>query len=67
MTFQSREKQITLIGDPTLTKAKNSFKILTRVWNVEDQGFLVELRALEQLPLKRKAEEEIAHELMSIV
>lgn len=46
MIFQIGESQITLKGDPTLTKAETSFKTLTRVWNEDDQGFLVELRSL---------------------
>lgn len=67
MTFQTGEKQITLTGDPTLTKAKVSFKMLTRVWTEEDQGFLVELHALEQVSVEPGTEEDMVPELMPIV
>lgn len=53
ITFQAGDTQVTLKGDPTLTKVEISFKMLSRVWQVEDQGFLVELRALEKADLEQ--------------
>lgn len=40
-------KTIILRGDPSLTKARVSLKRLMKSWDVNDQGYLFECRALE--------------------
>lgn len=58
MTFQAGGNQVTIKGDLTLNKAEISFKMLTQVWQEEDQGYLVELRALEPRGTERDFETE---------
>ena len=48
LTFTHQGKKVTIRGDPSLTKARVSLKSLMKSWGEEDQGFLVECRALER-------------------
>lgn len=47
MTFAVGDSQITLKGDPTLTKSEVSLKVMSKSWEVEDQGFLIKFQHLE--------------------
>lgn len=46
MTFKAGDRKVTIKGDPSLTKAKASLKMLAKTWQEANQGFLVELRDL---------------------
>lgn len=41
-TFASKDNQVKLKRDPSLTKAEVNLKVMTKTWEVEDQGFLIE-------------------------
>ena len=47
-------KKIIIRGDPSLTKAKVSLKNLVKTWGEEDQGYLVEYRALERCEISKE-------------
>lgn len=47
MTFMVRKSQIILKGEPTLEKTERSLKMITKTWEVEDQGFLLEFQNME--------------------
>lgn len=47
MTFQHEGKKVVIRGDPSLTKMMVSLKSMMKSWNVEDQGYRVECRAME--------------------
>lgn len=47
MTFAFRDNQVMLRGDPSLTKAEVSLKVMTKTWEAEDQGFLIEFQNME--------------------
>lgn len=47
MTFAVGEDQVTLKGDPSLTKTEVSLKVLTKTWETEDQEYLVEIQNKE--------------------
>lgn len=42
MTFDKGESKIAIKGDPALTKAEVSLKMLNKTWSSLDQGFRVE-------------------------
>lgn len=46
MTFDREGEKVVIKGDSSLTKAEVSPKMMHRTWLESDQGFLVELRAL---------------------
>lgn len=46
MTFKAGGMRVVLKGDPSLTKAEVSLKPLARSSDIQDQGFLVEFRAI---------------------
>ncbi|KAL4026028.1 hypothetical protein IC575_014435 [Cucumis melo] len=47
LTFSVEGKSIKIQGDPSLTKARVSLENMIKAWGVEDEGFLVECRAVE--------------------
>lgn len=47
MTFQHEGKKIAIRGDPSLTKTQVNLKNMMKYWGIEDQGFLIECRAME--------------------
>ncbi|KAA0056274.1 transposon Tf2-1 polyprotein isoform X1 [Cucumis melo var. makuwa] len=47
MVFRVGEKKVKLKGDPSLLKAECSLKTLEKMWESEDQGFLLEWRNYE--------------------
>lgn len=47
MSFVMDNKQITLKGDPSLTKLEVSLKTMSKTWEAEDQRFLIEFQNLE--------------------
>ncbi|TYK00413.1 ty3-gypsy retrotransposon protein [Cucumis melo var. makuwa] len=51
LTFSVEGKSIKIQGDPSLTKARVSFKNMIKAWGVEGEGFLVECRAVELVTL----------------
>ena len=48
LTFTHKGKKVGIQGDPSLTKASVSLKKMMKTLGEEDQGFLVECRALER-------------------
>ena len=48
LTFVHQGKKIIIQGDPSLTKGRVSLKNMMRTWGENDQGFLIECRALER-------------------
>lgn len=48
LTFTHKGKKVRIQGDPSLTKASVSLKKMMKTLGEEDQGFLVECRALER-------------------
>ena len=46
MNFQHDGKRITIKGDPSLTKTRVSLKHMMKIWDSEDQSYLIECRAL---------------------
>lgn len=40
------DSKVTIKGDPSLTKAEISLKMMTKTWSEVDQGFLIELRGM---------------------
>lgn len=46
MTFVVNGSKVTIRGDPGLTRAEVSLKMLAKSWRDSDQGFLIELRGL---------------------
>lgn len=47
MVINQKGKKIMLKGDPSLTKARVSLKRMVKMWETEDQGYLIKCRALE--------------------
>lgn len=47
MTFAAGNEQVTLKGDPSLTRAEVSLKVMTITWEAEDQDFMIEFQNLE--------------------
>ena len=47
MTIRIGKSKIILKGDPTLEKTECSLKTITKTWEVEDQGFLLDFKNLE--------------------
>ncbi|KAA0037565.1 ty3-gypsy retroelement transposase [Cucumis melo var. makuwa] len=50
--------KITIRGDPSLTKTGASLKNLMKSWETDDQGFLVDCRAMEGGPMGETAQED---------
>lgn len=46
MTFAVGETKAILKGDPSLTRMEVSLKMLVKTWQLEDQGFLIDFRAM---------------------
>lgn len=46
MEFEVNGTKVVIRGDPTLTKAEVSLKMMAKTWSSTDQGFLVELQGL---------------------
>ena len=47
MVFMAGTSQVILKGDPSLTKAECSLKTISKTWEEEDQGFLIEFQKIE--------------------
>ncbi|KAA0049931.1 Ty3/gypsy retrotransposon protein [Cucumis melo var. makuwa] len=47
LTFSSEGKQISIKGDPSLTKSRISLKSMIKTWVEQDEGFLIECRAVQ--------------------
>ncbi|TYK22515.1 transposon Tf2-1 polyprotein isoform X1 [Cucumis melo var. makuwa] len=47
LTFYSEGKQISIKGDPSLTKLRISLKSMIKTWVEQDEGFLIECRAVQ--------------------
>lgn len=47
MSFAMDNREITLMGDPSLTKLEVSLKTMSKTWEAKDQGFLIEFQNLE--------------------
>ncbi|KAL0539505.1 hypothetical protein IC582_023720 [Cucumis melo] len=47
MVFMVGSSQVILKGDPSLTKAECSLKTISKTWEEEDQGFLIEFQKIE--------------------
>ncbi|KAL4010180.1 hypothetical protein IC575_030485 [Cucumis melo] len=47
LTFSSEGKQILIKGDPSLTKSRISLKSMIKTWVEQDEGFLIECRAVQ--------------------
>ncbi|KAL0545045.1 hypothetical protein IC582_020183 [Cucumis melo] len=47
LTFSAEGKQICVKGDPSLTKARISLKSMFKTWLDQDEGYLIECRAVE--------------------
>ncbi|KAL4027645.1 hypothetical protein IC575_010820 [Cucumis melo] len=48
LTFFEQGNKVTIKGDPSLTKTQISLKGMIKNWDTDDQGYLVECRALEK-------------------
>lgn len=46
MMFTKGDHKVTSKGNPSLTKAEVSLKMLTKTWEQNDQGFLIEFQNL---------------------
>ena len=46
-TFTGNGKQICIKGDSSLTKTRISLKSMFRTWGDQDEGYLIECRAVE--------------------
>ncbi|KAL4037971.1 hypothetical protein IC575_001574 [Cucumis melo] len=47
MVFMAGTTQVVLKGDPSLTKIECSLKTISKTWEEEDQGFLLEFQGVE--------------------
>ncbi|KAA0047644.1 Ty3/gypsy retrotransposon protein [Cucumis melo var. makuwa] len=47
LTFSSEGKQISIKGDPSLTKSRISLKSMIKTWVEQDEGFLIECRVVQ--------------------
>ena len=47
MTFMAGTTQVILKGDPSITKTECSLKTISKTWEIEDQGFLMEFQKIE--------------------
>ena len=47
LTFSCRDKQICIKEDPSLTKERVSLKSMIKSWGEQDEGYLIECRAIE--------------------
>lgn len=46
MSFELEGRVIKVRGDPTLTRAELSLKMMTHTWEVDDQGFWIEFSSI---------------------
>ena len=69
LSLMYQGKKIIIRGDPSLTKARVSLKNLVKTWGEEDQGYLVEYRALEKCEISEEEDsiEEVLTEEESVV
>ncbi|KAA0043866.1 Ty3/gypsy retrotransposon protein [Cucumis melo var. makuwa] len=58
LSFCHQGRKITIRGDPSLTKTRVSLKNLVKSWETDDQGFLVECRAMEGGPMGETTQED---------
>ncbi|KAL4027583.1 hypothetical protein IC575_010753 [Cucumis melo] len=54
LTFYEQGNKVVIKGDPSLTKTQVSLKGMMKNWNTEDQGYLVECRAMEKRDIEDK-------------
>lgn len=54
MTFKKDRWKIQLKGDPSLTQKEVTFKRLSRTWESDDQGFLIELRVMTTMETEQE-------------
>lgn len=47
LTFTGNGQQISIKGDPSLTKTRISLKSMFKSWEDQDEGFLIECRTVE--------------------
>ncbi|KAL4013518.1 hypothetical protein IC575_025690 [Cucumis melo] len=47
LTFSNEGKQISIKGDPSLTKSRISLKSMFKTWVDQDEGFLIECREIQ--------------------
>ncbi|TYK02034.1 transposon Tf2-1 polyprotein isoform X1 [Cucumis melo var. makuwa] len=60
MSFQHGGRKVIIHGDPSLTKKGVNLRSMMKTWEGEDQGFLVECRAIEgKVPVATFYEEEL--------
>lgn len=63
MKFETNNQKVTIRGDPALTRAEISLKMMAKSWQEDDQGFLVKLRDLSlEDETEAKREEVFARE-----
>ncbi|TYJ97717.1 histone-lysine N-methyltransferase ASHR1 isoform X3 [Cucumis melo var. makuwa] len=58
LTFTGNGQQISIKGDPSLTKTRISLKSMFKSWEDQDEGFLIECRTVEVINNEKA---EIAH------
>ena len=68
MTFIVGDTNVILKGDPSLTRMEISLKMLVKTWQSDDQGFLVDFRAMgipktDRMLMATKSIEEIQPEM----
>ncbi|KAA0041877.1 ty3-gypsy retrotransposon protein [Cucumis melo var. makuwa] len=54
LTFIAEGKQVSIKGDPSLTKARISLKSMIKTWGEQDEDYLVECRVMEVTNDKKK-------------
>ncbi|KAA0057268.1 Ty3/gypsy retrotransposon protein [Cucumis melo var. makuwa] len=54
LTFYEQGNKVVIKGDPSLTKTQVSLKGMMKNWDTEDQGYLVECRAMEKRDIEDK-------------
>ncbi|KAL4014089.1 hypothetical protein IC575_026281 [Cucumis melo] len=57
-TFYERGNKVVIRGYPSLTKTQVNLKGMMKSWEAEDQGFLVECRAIERRDIKGREEDD---------
>lgn len=68
MSFRNGGNHIILKGDPTLLRAEVTLKRQARTWEAQDQGFLIEFRAITAQPeIQGVGEDIVPSRLMSSV
>ena len=65
--FFAPRKEDLIQGDSSLTKVRVSLKNMMKTWRENDQGFLVECRALERSEWSSEEEELTVEELVTVV